>query len=208
MGFESSESFRCRVATGPDVERAIEIRRQVYTEEFGFDLGGAGPRDALDDRAIHLLATTSTDEPVASLRLIDASARPFEVESFLNLTPYLDPGRHPAEITRLCIRAPYRRITRTAFVHLAILDAVLRLAHRLNVTDFVASTRPDLMAFYAYLLFESYPHVVYRHPEIGNAEHTLMRLDLTTIKERYKSVRPTLYRVALSALSDGESTAS
>jgi len=50
----SAECFRCEVVSGLEAERAIEIRRQVYIEEFGFDLGGAGPRDALDDRAFHL----------------------------------------------------------------------------------------------------------------------------------------------------------
>lgn len=191
--------FRCEVVSGADVERAIEIRRHVYIEEFGYDLGGAGPRDALDDRAFHLLATTAGDEPVGSLRFLDAPARPFEIEAFLDLTPYLDPRRHPAEITRLCVAAAYRRITQAAFVHLVILEAVLRLAKQLGVTDIIASTRSDLMVFYQYLLFETYPDVVYRHPEIGGAVHTLMRLDLTKIEERYRTGRPTLYEAVRRA---------
>jgi N-acyl-L-homoserine lactone synthetase len=203
----SAEEFRCDVVTGPDIERAIEIRRQVYIEELGFDLGGAGPSDSLDDRAIHLLATTASGEAVGSLRFIDASARPFEIEAFLDLSPYISPARHPAEITRLCVIAPYRRITRAAFVHLAILEAVLRLARRLGVTDFVASTRSDLMAFYTYLLFETHPEAVYHHPEIGDALHTLVCLDLTTVAKRYRLLRPTLYRAVVAAYLGDETAA-
>ena len=200
MGSKSSATgFECRIVTGEAIEQAIELRRRVYTEEFGYDLGGAGPRDALDDRAIHLLASTTEGKPVGSLRLIDATQRPFEIEAFLDLTPYLDPRRHAAEITRLCILAPYRRISRAAFVHLAIFGAVLRLTRELGVTDLIASTRTDLMDFYKYLLFETYPGAVYEHPEIGNALHTLMRLDLTTIATRYRSRHPTLYGVVQSA---------
>jgi N-acyl-L-homoserine lactone synthetase len=193
--------FQCAVVTGSYIDKAIEIRQRVYIEEFGFDLGGHGPRDALDERAVHLLATTTSGEPVGSLRLIDASARPFEIEAFLDISKCLTPDRHPAEITRLCILAPYRRISRAAFVHLAILEAVMRLARRLGITDFIASTRADLLQFYQYLLFETFPGAVYAHPEIGNAPHTLMRLDLTTVLERYRSVRPTLYRAVEAAFA-------
>src|SRR5262249_38880288 len=136
--------FHCEVVTGVEIDRAIEIRRRVYIEEFGFDLGGHGPRDALDDRAFHLLVTNEAGEAVGSLRLIDALDRPFEIESFLDIGKYLSPGRHPAEITRLCVLAPYRRISRAAFVHLTILEGAMRLACQLGVTDFVASTRADL----------------------------------------------------------------
>ncbi len=191
--------FRCEVATGAAIDQVMEIRRKVYIEEFGFRLADGSPRDPLDERSYQLLATSASGEGVGSLRLTDAPARPFEIEAFLDLTPFVSPDRHPAEITRLCILPPYRRISRAAFVHLAILDRVLRLARQLGATDFIASTRSDLSAFYEYLLFETYPGAVYQHPEIGGAEHTLMRLDLTTVVERYRRFRPTLYPVVEAA---------
>jgi N-acyl-L-homoserine lactone synthetase len=194
--------FRCDVAMGADIERAIAVRRLVYIDEFGFAFGGGGPRDSFDDRAYHLLATTAADEPVGSLRFLDAPARPFEIEEFLDITSLLPADRHPAEITRLCILAEYRKISKAAFVHLSMFEAVMRLAHGLGVTDIVASTRADLKSFYAYLLFETYESSVYRHPGIGDAVHTLMRLDLTTVAERYRRTRPTLYRAFAAALRD------
>jgi hypothetical protein len=195
--------FYCKVVNGKDADCALDIRRRVYIEEFGFDLGGSGPRDPIDDRSYQLLASTADGEPVGSLRLTDT--RPFEIEAFLDIGPYLEQGRRPAEITRLCILAPYRRISRATFVHLAILKEVLRLAWQVGVTDFIASTREELKPFYDYLLFETYPGAVYYHPEIGNTKHTLMRLDLATVVERYRRVRPALYE-AVRAAAAGVST--
>ena len=192
--------FRCEWTRGLSAREAIDVRRRVYTEEFGFDLGETAV-DEFDERAYHLLATTTSGEPVASLRLIDSPERPFEIERFLDLTPYLGPTWHPAEITRLCILAPFRRITRAAFVHLVLLEGVLRLTLRLGVTHVVASSRDDLMPVYQYLLFDTYQHVTYQHPEIGDAKHTLMSLDLETFPERCRRARPTLYRAVEAALA-------
>ena len=64
-----------------------------------------------------------------------------------------------------------------------LLEGVLRQARRLGVTHLVASTRNELMPLYQYLLFETYPDVTYDHPEIGNARHTLMSLDLRDFAE-------------------------
>lgn len=195
--------YRCEWVSGPRVDEAIELRRRVYTEEFGFDLGGNGPRDALDDRSHHLLATTLAGEPVASLRMIDAPARPFEIESFLDLGSLIESSWHPAEITRLCILAPHRRVTSATFLlHLSILEAVLRQARHLGVTHLVASTRNELMPLYQYLLFDTYPDVTYDHPEIGNARHTLMSLDLRNFAETCRQRRPTLLPAAEAAQRD------
>jgi N-acyl-L-homoserine lactone synthetase len=191
--------FRCEWVNASDAHEALDIRRRVYTEEFGFDLGGEGPSDDIDQRAHHLVAKTLDGEPVAALRLVDATDRPFEIESFLDLRSFLDPAWHPAEITRLCILPRFRRITQASFVHLAVLEAVLRLTRRLGVTHIIASTRQELMPVYRYLLFDAYPDITYTHSEIGNAVHTLMSLDLGTFPERCRRERPTLYSAVEAA---------
>jgi N-acyl-L-homoserine lactone synthetase len=196
----NSSTYRCEVLERSRIEDALGVRRRVYMEEFGFDLGGHGPQDALDEKAHHMVARDASGQAVASLRLIDGPDRPFEIEEFLDLSPYLNYDSHPAEITRLCIVAEHRRITRASFVHLAMLEGVLRLARDLGVTHLVASTRDELMSFYQYLLFETFAGVTYQHPEIGNATHTLMLLDLRTFKERCRRERPTLFEVVASAL--------
>jgi N-acyl-L-homoserine lactone synthetase len=185
--------YLCEWVRGDNAKEAIEVRRQVYVEEFGFDLGGEGPRDQIDDRAYHLVAKTPDGHLVASLRLVDEPDRPFEIERFVDLHPFLQPGWHPAEITRLCIMAPFRRITKGSFVHLNLLEAVLQLTARLGISHIVASTRQELMPVYRYLLFDPYPTITYHHPEIGNALHTLMSLDLATFPDRCRNERPTLY---------------
>jgi len=190
-------AFRCGVVCGDDVERAIEVRRRVYVEEFGFTLGGS-VRDQVDDRATHLLAETGEGEAIASLRILDESERPFEIESFLSLSGFLTPGGHSAEITRLCIAAAHRKLSRENMVHVAILKAILEFSSRLGISEIIASTRKELIGFYRYLLFETFPEATYRHPDIGNSLHTLMRLNVTTLVERYKCVRPTLYRAILT----------
>jgi N-acyl-L-homoserine lactone synthetase len=193
--------FQCEWTRASGADEAIDIRRRVYTEEFGFDLGGGGPSDELDQRAYHLVAKTSNGDPVASLRLLDADDRPFEIERFLDLRLLLNSTRHPAEITRLCILAPFRRITQASFVHLALLESVLRLTQQLGVSHIIASARTELMPFYRYLLFTDYPSLTYSHPEIGDSLHTLMTLDLATFPDQCKRHRPTLYPAVAAALS-------
>jgi len=105
---------------GNECGPSLEVRQRVYVEEFGFDLGGSA-RDELDARAFHIVATTAAGVSAASLRLVDAANRPFEVENFLDLGQYLAPESHPAEITRLCILAPFRRIATASLVHIALL---------------------------------------------------------------------------------------
>lgn len=195
--------YLCEWVKGSDAKEAIEIRRLVYIEEFGFDLGGEGPSDEIDNRAYHLVAKTSAGDLVASLRLVDEPGRPFEIERFVDLESFLRPGWHPAEITRLCILAPFRRITQASFVHLSLFEAVLRLTHRLRISHIVASTRQELMPVYRYLLFDAYPDITYSHPEIGNALHTLMSLDLAAFPERCRQERPTLYPAVEAMLADG-----
>lgn len=198
--------FRCEWVTGTAVQQALDIRRHVYIEEFGFDLGGGGPADEFDARAYQLVVTTEAGDPAASLRLLDNRARPFEIERFIDLAPHLARDWRPAEITRLCIMAPYRRITQSSFIHLVLLEAVLQLAGRLGITHVVASTRQELMGFYKYLLFEPYPDVTYEHPEIGDALHTLMILDLAGLLERCRLQRPTLFPVVRDALQPSRTT--
>jgi N-acyl-L-homoserine lactone synthetase len=185
--------YLCEWVKGGNAKEAMEIRRRVYIEEFGFDLGGEGPTDEIDNRAYHLVAKTAAGDLVASLRLVDEAERPFEIERFVDLHPFLQPEWHPAEITRLCVMAPFRRITNASFVHLALLGAVLQLTDRLRISHIVASTRQELMPVYRYLLFDAYPDITYSHPEIGNALHTLMCLDLAAFPERCRQERPTLY---------------
>jgi len=195
--------YLCEWVKGGKAIEAIEIRRRVYIEEFKFDLGGQGPSDEIDNRAYHLIAKTPRGELVASLRLVDEPDRPFEIEKFVDLYSFLRPGWRPAEITRLCIMAPFRRITKASFVHLALLEAVLQLTSRLGISHIVASTRQELMPVYRYLLFDAYPDITYNHPEIGNALHTLMSLDLAAFPERCRQERPTLYP-AVEAMLAGQ----
>jgi len=190
--------YRCEWVVGA-ARDALDVRRRVYIEEFGFDLGGSGP-DEIDHRADHLVARNQSGEAVASLRLLDAPARPFEIERFLNLEPHLGPDWHPAEITRLCILAPYRRITHASFVHLALLRAILQLTRKRGITHIVAWTRRELMAFYRYVLFDAYEDVTFTHPGIGDALHTLVILDLGAFPDRCRIERPTLYRAVSDAV--------
>lgn len=194
--------YRCEWVRGSAAGEALEIRRRVYMEELGFALGGTGPGDSHDARALHLVARTETGEAVASLRLLEPTARPFEIEQFIDLSAHLNPSWRPAEITRLCILAAHRRITEASFVHLALLRSVLDLTRRLDVTHIVAWTRPELMSFYKYVLFDAYPDVTFTHPGIRDARHTMVMLELATFGERCRVQRPTLYRAMSDALGD------
>jgi N-acyl-L-homoserine lactone synthetase len=173
--------------------QAFEVRKRVYIEEYGFDLGGRGPQDDIDDRAHHLVATAEEGEPVASLRLVDAVDRPFEMERFVDISSYIANYNRPAEVTRMCITQPYRRITHGSFVHMVLLRALLEKSGELGVSHIVASTRRELSRFYAYSMFEVVPGITYEHPEIGGATHVFMMLDLSRFRRLCRVERPTLY---------------
>jgi predicted GNAT family N-acyltransferase len=184
--------------------QAFEVRRRVYIEEYGFDLGGRGPKDDIDDRAQHLLVTAEGGEPVASLRLVDAADRPFEIERFVDINSHIVNCVRPAEVTRMCIAQPYRRITHASFVHVVLLRALLEKARELGISHIVASTRAELSRFYAYSMFETVPDVTYRHPEIGGALHIFMMLDVGRFRRRCRLERPTLYSGVFDIIGEDE----
>jgi hypothetical protein len=100
-----------KVANATEQLRAVELRRQVYTEEFGHATG-----DELDQRAYHLIACNEVDEVVATMRVIGPEQRPFDIEEFVNLAEFIAPGRSVAVTGGLCVRRDCRTVSSQSFI--------------------------------------------------------------------------------------------
>jgi predicted GNAT family N-acyltransferase len=162
-----------RVAAPAERGRVLDLRRSVY----GSDLGHDG-LDDLDEAASHLIAVTSGQEIVAAFRLVGSEQRPFELESFVDLS-FLSPERSPAVLDRLCIRKDYRKVSRRQFVPIGMLKLALGFARRRSITDFVILALPHLQALYRTALFQPFA-VTFTHPTWGEVHP--MHLDLIKLE--------------------------
>lgn len=165
-------------------EAILQLRQAVYGDELGY-----GPRAVewgpIDERAIHLLAMSEAGEAVGTIRLLGPTARPFEMETSLDLTPFLHPGHRPGETTRLCIAAPFRRITRAMPLYLGLIRLLYDVCQMQNIDDIFICAVPTVQKMYESILFEALtpPNIPYL--PFGGVPHLLMRLHVVDLPARY-----------------------
>ncbi|MGD0946658.1 MAG: GNAT family N-acyltransferase [Candidatus Binatia bacterium] len=199
------ESWRlCFEVAGPHRREAIlQLRQAVYGDELGY-----GPRAVewgpIDERAIHLLAMSEAGEAVGMIRLLGPTGRPFEMETSLDLTPFLRPGHPPGETTRLCIAAPFRRITRAMQVYLGLIRLLYDVCQMQNIDDIFICAVPTVQKMYESILFEALtpPNIPYL--PFGGVPHLLMRLHMVDLPARYAAANHLLN--AAFAAPAGEDT--
>jgi N-acyl amino acid synthase of PEP-CTERM/exosortase system len=124
LGKGFSRYFTVAPATTPELEQQVyRIRHEVYCEELGFEARREDrlERDAFDAHSRHcILMTNQTYEPVGCTRLVLANPAnpeallPFERTCSDSLDrSIIDPAKLPreriAEVSRLAVRAHYRR---------------------------------------------------------------------------------------------------
>jgi predicted GNAT family N-acyltransferase len=194
----------CFEVAGPYRREAIlQLRQAVYGDELGY-----GPRAVewgpIDERATHLLATSATGEAVGMIRLLGPTGRPFEMETSLDLTPFLRPGHPPGETTRFCIAAPFRRVTRAMHVYLGLIRLLYDVCQSQNIHDIFICAVPTAQKMYEAILFEALtpPNIPYL--PFDGVPHLLMRLDLVDLPTRYAAANHPLK--AGFAPSAGEDT--
>ena len=104
------QGYRFRVAeTAEEFEAALELRREVYCGDFGYDVPVP---DEYDHRSFLLIAECEkTGEIVGTMRLTPRELGPVEAEEYFTLPEHLD-SIHAVEISRFAIKRSHRK-TRT-----------------------------------------------------------------------------------------------
>lgn len=189
------EGLVFKIADGPDIERALRLRRDVYAKDWSH-VGPALVVDDLDRRAHHLIAEDAEGDIVATLRIVASAHRPFDLERYVALSQIFDDDRNPGEVGRLCISHSKRRVRSGAFVHLGMLKLAYAFARKACLTDLVLTAIPRLQNFYRIGFFEAVG-IRFEHPTWGPVH--VMRLDLVQLDEKLKKAHQPMARLLLAS---------
>ncbi len=175
MGTHSSSSTPFSFSTlenARDIRRALDFRLEVYRSTWP-DVPSSAVVDSLDPRAQHFIATNSAGDIVGAFRFVPPDARPFDIESYIDLRDVLPIDSTPAEVGRLCIRPTHRNSTAGVRICMGLLEQALLKASEFAVTDFVMKCASRLISFYRVAGFQPVGHS-FIHPSYGE-EHILRR---------------------------------
>jgi len=181
------EGLRFKVADEAERIRSLDIRRQIYSHELGYD-----PVDEFDEQAAHFVTVTDAGEIIAGFRILTPAQRPLELERFLDFTDFILDGRSPGQIGALWVHPDHRRITSRGLLPLGMLKLAVAFASRAGITDFVMRTPvQSLCAFYRRAFFEHVEKFDFEHPVCGKVY--VMHLDILALqKEQAKRQDPIL----------------
>ena len=183
------DNFTFKVADPVERLAALRLQAQVYAEDTGHV-----PADQFDESGFYFVAVTQETEIVASFRMVGPEQRPFDIERFVDLSPFLAADRSPALIGRLCIRHDHRSVSRKVFLPLGMLKLAYAFSWKHGFTDLVMYTFPHLLGFYRGALFQPL-NLTFQHPGYGCAMH-VMHLDLIDVeRRRISSEDPSLQRL-------------
>jgi hypothetical protein len=174
-----------------DRAAALEVRNAVYCEELGHRW--ESPADEFDDRAHLCVVRDPSNLPIASVRILGPEGRPFEIETFLDLSQVLPKDSRAAEMNRFAILPPHRKISSS--VHLALFKFSMDLAALERFSHFVLATKAQVAPIYRYLGFEQVPGYSFAHRTLGNDRHDLFLLSLREMLEKFKRTRHPLLRL-------------
>ncbi len=120
------------------------------------------------------------------MRTIDESARPFELESFVSIAPFLTGAGRPAEMTRMCILSQFRRIARTQFVHAGMSKLAYAAATAAGITEIWCWATLPVVPVYGSIGFRQVPGLSFVHPLFGGNEYHVMRVNLRDLEAEYR----------------------
>lgn len=173
--------YRFRVAaTAADVERALEVRRQVYVDGSGYQLPVP---DRYDSRSWFLIAEDlATGAVVGCMRLTPHFAGPLEAEEYFTLPAAL---RTPTtiELNRFAILPAYRKgKTFVPVVSVGLFTLVRRFLQLVGATRMVIASKPERVWTYEWLRFKR-TGLSARYAKLDYAEHELLTYDFTRAEE-------------------------
>jgi N-acyl-L-homoserine lactone synthetase len=185
------EGLTFKVANTFERDRALSLRRQVYTDEHG----NTGI-DQLDAIATHLIAVDSHGTVVSTLRVLGPAQRPFDLERFASLETILPANSRPAEVSRFCVEKSHRIVHRGQAVHLGMLKLIYEFACHQAITDLFTLVLPGMEKFYEAVFFRRLGIVV-DHPTWGIA--TAMRLNLDQARFENRNTAHPIARLLFDA---------
>jgi predicted GNAT family N-acyltransferase len=133
-----------RVATGRQIEAAIQARAATFLKDFGH-IGD----DGNDGIGQQLVAIDQTGAVVAGFRLLGPEARPFPFESVLDLSDSVAHGARPALLGRLFVRHDFRVIDRSTYLLAGLFDLAREFAVTNEISEFYISAFHHLKRLYA-----------------------------------------------------------
>ena len=171
------EGFRFQVCQDPwQAAQAIEVRRQVYREDAGYDLPVP---DEYDRRSWLITAQEiSTGRIVGSIRVTPRFSGRLEAEEYFSLPAYL---RTPKafEISRFAILPAYRKgKTFLPVVSLGLFKAVQMLLKRVGAHYMVICAKPERVWTFEWIRFE-HTGLTAKYTKLNDAEHALLAYDFT-----------------------------
>jgi hypothetical protein len=169
------EGFRFQVCQTPwQAARALEVRRQVYREDSGYEIDIP---DEYDRRSWLITAEEiSTGKIVGSIRVTPRFAGPLEAEEYFTLPARLRTPR-ACEISRFAILPAYRKgKTFLPVVSLGLFKAVQTLLERINAHYMVICAKPERVWTFEWIRFE-HTGLTARYAKLNNAEHALLAYD-------------------------------
>lgn len=185
------EGLIFKVADDAERERALALRRRIYSSELGCD-----GMDELDGRADHLIARNVEGEVLASLRMVQSEHRPFDCEKYVTLTEFVPEGRMPAEVSRFCVEPACRFVHPNHAVHIGMLKLMISFAEANHVSDIVTLVMPHLKNFYRVVFFRRRGDPV-QHSTFGTAH--FLHLDLVEARARHGRSTSPLARLLFHA---------
>ena len=169
------EGYRFAVCEDPwHAARALEVRRQVYREESGYDVPVP---DEYDRRSWLITAEeVATGKIVGSIRVTPRFGGPLEAEEYFTLPAQL---RTPKafEISRFAILPAYRKgKTFLPVVSLGLFKTVQTLLERLGAHYMVICAKPERVWTFEWIRFE-HTGLTARYEKLNGAEHALLAYD-------------------------------
>lgn len=150
--------------------------------------------DEFDDYAIQYLSIDQeTGEILGVMRMISTLDGPIEVQSYLDLSLWLNDDNILGEYSRFTI--PKSTGKRRDAVKLGLFTIGYRDALRRQHSYQVLWTTKLMMPLYSMMLYKPYPGKpnTFTHKKLGNREHILMGIDLPGSSELYRNTKHPLY---------------
>jgi N-acyl-L-homoserine lactone synthetase len=175
------EGYRFYVAQDPETfARALDVRREVYVENFGYDVPVP---DEYDHRSWLLVAEhVASGEIIGTMRLTPRAHGPIESEEYFTLPADLDRG-DAIEISRFAILAAHRK-TRTFLpvVSIGLFKLCYELATLIGAERQIVCTKAERLWSYLSMGFQS-TGLKNAYEKLNGVEHELLFHDFSAILE-------------------------
>ena len=176
--------YRFRVAeTAEEFAAALELRREVYCGDFGYEVSVP---DEYDHRSYLLIAECEeTGEIVGTMRLTPREYGPIEAEEYFTLPAELD-SRHAIEISRFAIKRTHRK-TRTFLpvISCGLFKLCYEFSMFLGADCQIVCSKAEKMASYLSMGFSS-TGITKPYAALNGVEHELLSHDFNRLDEILK----------------------